>query len=195
MMQPDNVPGHTSRLELFMLRMLVAGLKVEGAVVEIGSYKGRSSAALGLEAKRSKRHLYCIDTWAGEGDAYDDEGGTGEAALTACKNHLSLCGLCLTCDVSILKDTGVHVAKGFSEPVAMVFIDGNHSGEYPTEDAQAWLPKISPGGVVALHDCRENFKDVRRAWDKIVLASPRLDKAFDMPPYLKNNSICWAVLK
>jgi hypothetical protein len=31
------------------------------------------------------------------------------------------------------------------------------------KDFEAWLPKISPGGFLAVHDCRLNFHGVMRA--------------------------------
>src|SRR5205823_1501781 len=35
-------------------------------IVEIGSFKGRSTVAMGLACVGTKRHIFCVDTWERE---------------------------------------------------------------------------------------------------------------------------------
>jgi predicted O-methyltransferase YrrM len=45
--------------------------------------------------------------------------------------------------------------------VDFIFIDADHSYEAITKDWQDWFPKVRPGGIIALHECRvaENSPD------------------------------------
>ena len=47
-----------------------------------------------------------------------------------------------------------------------VFIDGNHSFEYATEDIAQWSKKVKPGGIVAGHDYWNSI-DIKKYWVKI----------------------------
>jgi hypothetical protein len=44
------------------------------------------------------------------------------------------------------------VARGWSTPLAMVFIDGGHSREAALTDYRSWASHVVPGGILAIHD-------------------------------------------
>jgi predicted O-methyltransferase YrrM len=46
------------------------------------------------------------------------------------------------------------VAAGWTEPVDLVFIDGDHAEEACRLDWELWSPAVAPGGVVLFHDAR-----------------------------------------
>jgi len=45
-------------------------------------------------------------------------------------------------------------AAGWSAPVDLVFVDGDHSEAACRLDWQLWHPFVEPGGVIAFHDAR-----------------------------------------
>lgn len=47
------------------------------------------------------------------------------------------------------------VAADWSEPVDLVFVDGDHSEAGCRLDWELWSPSVAPGGVVAFHDARD----------------------------------------
>ncbi|MGI9621974.1 MAG: class I SAM-dependent methyltransferase, partial [Acidimicrobiales bacterium] len=47
------------------------------------------------------------------------------------------------------------VAAHWAGEVAMLFIDGGHGEVQAAEDYQAWSPKLTLGGVLAIHDVFE----------------------------------------
>lgn len=56
--------------------------------------------------------------------------------------------------VEWLRLTGAEAAMQLTEPVDLVFIDGDHSYAGLKADWESWSGLIAPGGVVALHDSR-----------------------------------------
>ena len=44
------------------------------------------------------------------------------------------------------------VARFWSTPLAMLFIDGGHTMEAALEDYRAWAPHVIRGGTLAIHD-------------------------------------------
>ena len=47
----------------------------------------------------------------------------------------------------------------WSEPLAMVFIDGGHSDQAANDDYDVWHPHIIQGGLLAIHDVFPDPKD------------------------------------
>lgn len=50
-----------------------------------------------------------------------------------------------------------------NQSLALCYIDGDHSYEGVMADLKAWVPKVVPGGVVALHDFEATAYGVKRA--------------------------------
>jgi hypothetical protein len=46
----------------------------------------------------------------------------------------------------------VEVARQWSEPARLLFVDGNHEKESVEADVKTWLPHLQPGGFLVLHD-------------------------------------------
>jgi len=53
----------------------------------------------------------------------------------------------------LLRTTGVEAAQQFEDhSLDLVYIDGDHSYEFVSNDIRAWWPKIRPGGILSGHD-------------------------------------------
>jgi predicted O-methyltransferase YrrM len=57
--------------------------------------------------------------------------------------------------IEIHRGTSVEVARQWSRPIDVLFIDGDHSYEGCRADLEAWLPFVQPGGWIAFHDSSE----------------------------------------
>ena len=44
------------------------------------------------------------------------------------------------------------LARFWSAPLALLFIDGGHGEEPAHRDYELWTPMVSPGGLLAIHD-------------------------------------------
>lgn len=121
------------------LYLLARRAAVLGNVVEIGSYKGRSTwyLARALEDEGSPYRVVSIDPHlSGSADAYRETiERTGIAARVDARTAFSY-----------------DVVREFREPVGLLWIDGDHSYEAVRTDFEQWFPLLAPGGFVALHD-------------------------------------------
>jgi predicted O-methyltransferase YrrM len=57
-------------------------------------------------------------------------------------------------NIEFLKAFSYDVAPTFRQAVDFIFIDADHSYGAIKKDWQDWFPKVKPGGIIALHDCR-----------------------------------------
>ena len=118
-------------------------------VVEIGVYEGASAAAL-CEAMRPGAELHLIDPFGHHPTALPAGWGAIEQAsrrvvARAARRHD---GPCVVWHVERSEDTG----RGWSAPVDVVFIDGDHAEEATRTDWELFSPHVTPGGHVLFHD-------------------------------------------
>jgi len=149
---PNEISGWTSVKELNALAQLASESK---SVVEIGSWKGRSTKAL-LEA--CKGRVYAVDTWLGTNSddsvALASYGNIYEEFIKNVGSHPNLI---------ILRGNSAEIAKSFNgNKVDMVFVDADHSYEGCRSDIEAWLPKCQK--LICGHDY--NYAGVKQAVDE-----------------------------
>lgn len=126
--------------------------------VEIGCFKGKSSAYLATEINNSGKNikLDCIDLWD---DLYDDKSGTLKSTKVQCNLYETFLSNIepvkhiinpIRCDS--------HTSSNFfkNESLDFVYIDANHFYDYVKKDIELWYPKIKKGGILAGHDFINN---------------------------------------
>lgn len=131
-----------------------------GPCLEIGGYCGKSAMYIGLGCKTGGGVLYSVDHHRGseeqqpgqeyfDPDLYDELSGRIDTFRFFRR----------AIESSSLEDTVVPivarsevVARTWTIPLSLVFIDGGHS--YPTvyTDYTSWMQHVLPGGFLAIHD-------------------------------------------
>lgn len=140
---------------------LRAAAAVPGAPwVEVGSYCGRSTVWLGDAARRSGTVLFAVDHHRGseENQAgwehHDDEvvdPRTGRMdTLPFFRRTIHDAGL--EADVVAVVGPSPVVARHWSTPLALLFVDGGHGVEPARADYEGWVPHVALGGTLAIHD-------------------------------------------
>ena len=161
----DRVPGYLRRLESFYLYHTAKTLKgvtrhvdqpSAQAVVEVGSYKGRSSVAIGLGLKHNPNGqftLYCVDPF------FDDRVEKGLAD----EFHANITRAGVADIIKPVAQYSADAARDWPrhQGIAMLWIDGNHEYEYVRDDFLSWSRFLVPRGVVAFHDWQ--FVGIREA--------------------------------
>jgi len=138
-----------------------------GPIVEIGSYCGKSAVYLGAGAREANGMLVCVDHHRGseenqpgweyhDTDTWDTDANAMDT-LPFLRRTLRLAGLEQHATIVVAQSTAL--AKIWSTPVGMLFIDGGHSFEAARGDYDAWAPKIASGGILAIHDLFPNPAD------------------------------------
>lgn len=127
------------------------------AILEIGSWKGRSTVCLGLGIRDGNRgQVYAIDPhkdttehkkWSGKAETYD----TYRIFL----DNVKKAGIDKY--VVPIRKTSEKAAETFKKPIAFLFIDGSHHFSHVKLDYELWFPKLMVNGTVAFHDAWHSF--------------------------------------
>jgi len=140
-------------------RNVVTLLPQDANIVEVGAWKGSSTAYLGVEIFNSGKNvtLNVVDTWEGSPN-HSEIVKTDDIYAKYLENMKPLDG---KVNYKSLKMTSVEASKLFEdESLDFVFIDANHSFESVCEDIDAWLPKLKYGGLISGHDYDPNHQGV-----------------------------------
>lgn len=147
----EGLLGEVHCLRLYELAREVPG---ELAIVELGSYKGRSSCYL---AEGAKGKVFCVDGWDAPGSLVGRFGHRfGFTEPETYQEFLRQVRLAGHEDkITPLKGLTADVARSWAEhscPIGLLFIDANHHYEYVKADFEAWSPFVVPTGCVAFDD-------------------------------------------
>jgi hypothetical protein len=123
-----------------------------GAVVEVGSYRGRSAVALGLGARDGGRapvfafdpHEPFVGVLGGEFGPADRAAFYRAMLDTGCFEHVRLVNL-----------SSEVVAPGWRAPIALLFLDGDHTYGGVRRDWDCWSGALAPGATVAFDDATD----------------------------------------
>ena len=129
--------------------------------VEVGTWKGKSAAYMGVEIINSGKSIKfdCIDPFVPIGDEIPEHKISHEQL----KNDFITNMKPLEGRYTLYTTGSPEVTKLYKDgTLDFVFIDGSHKYEDVVEDIKAWLPKIKKGGILAGHDYID-FPDVARA--------------------------------
>ena len=134
--------GSPDPVECYLL-WLAAG-QANGNVLEIGSWRGRSTCFLADAAGKVGNMVYSLDWWKGD--------NTGGANPDRCAAEASLEDFRLAGDVTILDGDSRSFDYESHGPFAMVFYDADHGTEPTVASILKAKPAIKLGAEVWLHD-------------------------------------------
>jgi MMP 1-O-methyltransferase len=144
-----NIDGWLTPGESNLLYSLAKKTAGQGRIVEIGSWKGRSTICLAAGAKEAGRgKIIAIDPFIGSSEHQRQDPDVN--TLAEFKTNIANAGIAEMVEPKVM--TSREAAAAFTEPVELCFIDGAHEYEFVKEDYDLWFPKIVEGGVVAFHD-------------------------------------------
>jgi len=149
-------------------------LSDHATIVEIGSFKGRSTTCLAYGVKGSAKHIFAIDTFEGNDKDFGRKASYYDTFLA------NLTGNGLSSYVTALRGISSEVGKTWRRPIDLLFIDGGHEYEDVLTDFETFYPYVVPGGLVAFHDVHDfavnrgepGFPGVLKVWEEI--AAPQL---------------------
>jgi len=120
----------------------------EAHFVEVGSWKGKSSAYMVVEIINSRKNIKfdCIDTWESSPETINID--TSMLFETFVSNMKPLENY-----YTAKRGKSVDIAETYTDnSLDFCFIDACHEYEYVRADIIAWYPKVKIGGIIAGHD-------------------------------------------
>ena len=159
----DKIPGHlVSPSQEFWLYKTARELLPDSIIVEIGSFKGRSTSCLAFGCVGTKKRVYSIDTFNGnEHDFFDRE------FYNTFINNLDYNKL-LEYVTPLIGDSS-SIAKKWELPINMLFVDGSHKYQDVLNDFKNFYPFVIEGGIIAFHDITPGWKGCYDAWNDVIV--------------------------
>jgi len=161
---------------------LAAAVPKNLAIVEIGSYKGRSSCYLAEgAASHLCAHVFCIEAWDSAGNVTGRFKYADRATRQAFDRQVASMGL--GGQITAIHGFSYEAVRRWSRPIGLLFIDGSHRYEDVKRDYEDWSPYIVRDGCLVFDDCAQKNRGVLRFVDQ-VKRSERIwgDWDFETPP-------------
>ena len=163
----EAVKGFLPKNEAAALYDAAVAVEVDGPLLEVGSYCGKSSVYLGYAAQSIGRVLYALDHHRGseenqagwehhDPELIDKQKGVMDT-LSYFRDAIFDAGLEHVV-IALVGHSGV-IARNWTTPLSFLFIDGGHGEEPAKADFNGWVPKVKEGGTLAIHDVFPNPKD------------------------------------
>ena len=180
----QTVPGFFEHNDIQFYKSIIDRVQGPAHFVEVGSYKGRSSAYMAVECANSNKGIQfdCVDTWAGseehqKGQGFEDADVVNGSLFEVFTNNMKPAeGL-----YRAVRLPSVEAASLYQdESLDFVFIDASHDYENVKADITAWYPKVKTGGIISGHD---------------FVHGPVATAVHELLWNVKNINGCWAVEK
>lgn len=147
----EKTEGMISFEEAIYLYFLAKNVR-EGSIVEVGSYRGRSTVFLGRGSIDGQSiPVYAVDPHK------DFVGVLG--GVFGPKDRTAFYKAMLTNDcseiVSLINLSTEFFVSSWKEPVSLLWVDGDHSYAGVKRDVDCWLPHLQSGGIIAFDDATD----------------------------------------
>lgn len=139
---------------------------INGVIMEIGTYCGKSSIYLSVGAKKNNQTVFTLDHHLGSEEHqineeyfdkeiydYSEERVNTLPLLIQNINHFKIQNI-----VPIISES-TKASINWDTNLGILFIDGGHSFESANNDYLYWESKIIKGGVLIIHDIFENSSE------------------------------------
>jgi MMP 1-O-methyltransferase len=138
-----------------------------GVMLEVGSYCGKSAVHLGVVARERGLVLFSVDHHRGSEENQSGwEWHDTDVVDTRINKMDTLPFFRATIHDAGLEGTVVAVvgpstavARSWTTPLSFLFIDGGHGRDVAHADFDGWVPRVAPGGFLAIHDVFPNPAD------------------------------------
>lgn len=135
------------------LASLASSVPADRCIVEIGSYKGKSTCYLAAGARAGLgAPVFAIDPWELPGNITGRFHFADRETREAFTAQVARAGL--TAQVTPFRAFADLLAPFWLRPIGLLYIDGSHAEGDVWNDWSLWSPHLAPGGIVAFDDYR-----------------------------------------
>ncbi len=145
----EGTVGHLSLAETRLLRRRARAV-TEGVIIEVGSFRGRSTIALSWGAREGGRDIpiYALDPHEKFTGAFGGEFGPQDRR----EFYANMLRTNSWENVRLINLSSEVVTPGWDKPVGMLWIDGDHEYAGVKRDFECWSPYLLPGAAVLFDD-------------------------------------------
>ena len=177
-------PGFLTEREGRFLALAAAATPASGKVLEIGSFKGKSTVGLGAVARRlGFDRVVAVDPFTAPAST-DPKIGSATSTYEDFVSSLKAAGV--EGHVEAHRGYSRELAASWKEPIRLLWVDGDHTYAGAKADVVMFRPYLAEGAVVALHDTLNLFEGPLRVVVEDLLESD------DFGPAGFCGSIGWA---
>jgi predicted O-methyltransferase YrrM len=158
-------------LEAVGLFRLCRCLPDNSKILEIGSYQGGSTTAIGRAIAGTSSTLYCLDVWSAYSsqiDFYDYDPSLIADDLRILSNFITNTQPYAQ-QINMMRGSSLAFAQMLKgQDFDLVFIDGAHDYRSVVFDITLALSALKPGGVLCGHDYQLDGERVKKAVDQLI---------------------------
>lgn len=171
------VDGYLKESEARLLGTMAACTPAPGAIVEIGSFKGKSTVMLGtVAAHYGLGPVVAIDPHNfNNAELQHFRSDPVDSTFEEFSRNIETAGVAGQIDVH--RAFSQDVAASWNRPIRLLWIDGDHSYKGAKTDFDGFFPHVSPLGVVAIHDTLHPFAGPIRVFVEDMLRSNQFGAA------------------
>ena len=155
----DTIFAFLTPYEKQTLYRLARSLPARAQLVEIGSYLGGSSCCLAAGIIGKGSLLHCIDTFMSDHITGEERRDTYPQFAENTAPYKEV--------IQVHRGLSSAVAHEFTEPLDLLFVDGDHSWEGVTTDLNLYLPLLKDHAIVVMHNSAH--PPVKRAIEQYIL--------------------------
>ena len=164
-----NIEGLLSKKEIKFLALLAACPTAKGEILEIGSFKGKSTVILARSTSLTgKTNVVAVDPLTSP--AITDPDLKGEkSCLKDFQTNIRNAGV--EKYVEFHRKRSSELAKVWNRDIRLLWIDGDHTYSGTKLDFDMFSRFLSNGAIIAIHDVLHNFEGGIRVFMEDVLLS------------------------
>jgi hypothetical protein len=162
----EPVEGYLAPNEMRFLALMAACPTADGEILEIGSFKGKSTIIL---AKAGTGIVNAVDPMTAPSETDPDLRGQSSSFDDFTRN-ITEHGVSYR--IKFHQTFSYELAKSWTTPLRLLWIDGDHTYAGTKLDFDGFAPHLVDKGIVAIHDTLHEFEGGARVFLESVLRSP-----------------------
>ena len=177
-------PGFLSEREGRFLALVAALSPAQGSILEIGSFKGKSTVGLASIVRHyGFEPIVAVDPFTAPALTDPDLSGA-DSSFGDFERTIQSAGL--ERHVEVHKAFSNDLAPSWNRPIRFLWIDGDHTYRGAKTDLDLYRKHLAPGAIVAMHDALHDYEGPIRVFTEEILRSD------DFGPAGFAGSIAWA---
>jgi len=151
------------------LKTIAGYIASEGmTVVEVGSWKGKSTSVLAEIVQKHDGRVFAVDHWEGDEGTWNKPIAETYDIFAIFRKNMRLLGLEDTVHPLVMASE-VAYPLFVDGSLDLIFLDGDHRYKGFKQDLENWIPKLRKGGIICGHDCERKYsncsEEIKRAID------------------------------